>query len=104
MNKNAEAILLVEDNPDDAELTKLALARHGLDGASVRAANPGVIYASVRGFPSNSSRAGEKGFDGIGQAESGMLWVNGTPESGPLKLPFSPVDTGIEPLVIGVEV
>jgi CheY-like chemotaxis protein len=32
MNKNAEAILLVEDNPDDAELTKLALARHGLDG------------------------------------------------------------------------
>jgi CheY-like chemotaxis protein len=31
MNKNTEAILLVEDNPDDAELTKLALARHGLD-------------------------------------------------------------------------
>jgi CheY-like chemotaxis protein len=32
MSKNADAILLVEDNPDDAELTKLALARHGLDG------------------------------------------------------------------------
>lgn len=32
MNKNAGAILLVEDNPDDAELTRLALARHGLDG------------------------------------------------------------------------
>ncbi len=32
MNKNADAILLVEDNPDDAELTRLALARHGLDG------------------------------------------------------------------------
>jgi CheY-like chemotaxis protein len=32
MNKNSEAILLVEDNPDDAELTRLALARHGLDG------------------------------------------------------------------------
>lgn len=32
MNKTANAILLVEDNPDDAELTKLALARHGLDG------------------------------------------------------------------------
>ncbi len=32
MNRTAEAILLVEDNPDDAELTKLALARHGLDG------------------------------------------------------------------------
>lgn len=32
MNKNTDAILLVEDNPDDAELTRLALARHGLDG------------------------------------------------------------------------
>lgn len=32
MNTNADAILLVEDNPDDAELTRLALARHGLDG------------------------------------------------------------------------
>jgi CheY-like chemotaxis protein len=35
MNKNANAILLVEDNPDDAELTKLALARHGLEGRVV---------------------------------------------------------------------
>jgi CheY-like chemotaxis protein len=32
MSKNADSILLVEDNPDDAELTKLALSRHGLDG------------------------------------------------------------------------
>jgi CheY-like chemotaxis protein len=32
MNRNAESILLVEDNPDDAELTRLALARHGLGG------------------------------------------------------------------------
>ena len=32
MNKNADTILLVEDNQDDAELTRLALARHGLDG------------------------------------------------------------------------
>ncbi|GAA6142897.1 response regulator [Hydrogenophaga sp. 5NK40-0174] len=30
MNSNAAPILLVEDNPDDAELTRLALARHGL--------------------------------------------------------------------------
>ena len=35
MTKNADTILLVEDNPDDAELTKLALARHGLDGRVV---------------------------------------------------------------------
>lgn len=35
MNKSADTILLVEDNPDDAELTKLALARHGLEGRVV---------------------------------------------------------------------
>lgn len=70
-----------------------SMERHGLDGPSIRALNPRVIYGSVRGFPSNSARAGQKGFDGIGQAESGMVWVNGTPESGPLKLPYAPVDT-----------
>lgn len=32
MNRPAESILLVEDNPDDAELTRLALSRYGLDG------------------------------------------------------------------------
>ena len=32
MNHLHESILLVEDNPDDAELTKLALSRYGLDG------------------------------------------------------------------------
>ena len=31
MNRTIDTILLVEDNPDDAELTRLALARHGLD-------------------------------------------------------------------------
>lgn len=35
MNRTTETILLVEDNPDDAELTRLALARQGLDGCVV---------------------------------------------------------------------
>lgn len=69
-----------------------SMRRHGLDAATLRQRNPRLIYGSARGFPSTSSRAGDKGFDGVGQAESGMLWVNGTPESGPIKLPFSPVD------------
>jgi crotonobetainyl-CoA:carnitine CoA-transferase CaiB-like acyl-CoA transferase len=80
-----------------------SMARHGLDGPSVRAVNPSVIYGSVSGFPSNTARAGQKGFDGIGQAESGMVWVNGTLESGPLKLPYAPVDTATgDALIQGV--
>lgn len=107
-NRGKRSVVLDLRDPDDASLARSlatgadivihnisasSMARHGLDGPSVRAANPRVIYGSVSGFPSNSSRAGQKGFDGIGQAETGMLWVNGTPETGPLKLPYAPVDT-----------
>lgn len=107
-NRGKRSVTLDLNDPDDEatafalatgadivihNLSAASLARHGLDGASVRAVNPAVIYGSVRGFPSNTARAHDKGFDGVGQAESGMLWVNGTPESGPLKLPYSPVDT-----------
>ena len=69
-----------------------SMRRHGLDAASVRGANPRVVYASVSGFPSNTARGGAKAFDGIGQAETGMLAVNGSPGTGPTKLPFAPVD------------
>lgn len=107
-NRGKRSVVLDLRDPDDEEAArKLAagadivlhnvsaesMARHGLDGPSIRALNPLVIYGSVRGFPSNTTRAGQKGFDGIGQAESGMVWVNGTSESGPLKLPYAPVDT-----------
>lgn len=74
-------------------LTSSSMKRHGLDAETLRAINPGLIYASVSGFPSNSAKADTKGFDGIGQAESGMLYINGTPESGPIKLSYTPVDT-----------
>lgn len=70
-----------------------SMERHGLGGKQLREKNPALIYGSVRGFPSNTSRANDKGFDGIGQAETGMIWVNGTEETGPLKLPYNPVDT-----------
>lgn len=69
-----------------------SMERHGLGGKTLREKNHALIYGSIRGFPSNTSRANDKGFDGIGQAESGMIWVNGTEETGPLKLPYNPVD------------
>lgn len=107
-NRGKRSIVVDLKDPEDAEVARTlavgadivihnasptAMARHGLDARSIRSINPRVIHASVSGFPSTSSKADVKGFDGIGQAESGMLWVTGTPETGPLKLPYAPVDT-----------
>jgi CheY-like chemotaxis protein len=58
MNKNANAILLVEDNPDDAELTKLALARHGLDGRVVHVSDGMQALDYLYRRDSFSDRAG----------------------------------------------
>lgn len=108
LNRGKRSVVLdLKDPADEAAAQRLAhgadvvlhnisassIARHGLDHASVSAVNPSVVYGSVTGFPSNTARGTAKAFDGIGQAESGMLWVNGTEESGPLKLPYAPVDT-----------
>lgn len=51
MNKAVENILLVEDNPDDAELTRLALARHGLGGRVVHVSDgiQALDYLHARG-------------------------------------------------------
>lgn len=73
-------------------VTKRSMAKHGLDAESLRETKPELIYASVSGFPSNGPMAEVKGFDGIGQAESGLMAVNGFPDTGPLKLPYAPVD------------
>lgn len=106
-NHGKKSVVLDLNDPEDEEIAqRLALGadivihnisassmeRHGLGGKQLREQNPALIYGSIRGFPSNTSRAHDKGFDGIGQAETGMIWVNGTEESGPLKLPYNPVD------------
>ena len=58
MNKNADTILLVEDNPDDAELTKLALARHGLEGRVVHVSDGMQALDYLYRRDSFSTRAG----------------------------------------------
>ncbi len=57
------------------------LVKYGLDAASVRAANPGVVYASISGF---GPREGAKvpGYDLMVQAVSGLMSLTG-PADGP---------------------
>jgi crotonobetainyl-CoA:carnitine CoA-transferase CaiB-like acyl-CoA transferase len=51
--------------------------------------NPRLIYAHISGFGSTSSRTA---YDLILQAETGFMHMNGTAESGPLKMPVALID------------
>jgi crotonobetainyl-CoA:carnitine CoA-transferase CaiB-like acyl-CoA transferase len=55
------------------------MARFGLDVASVRATNPGVVYASISGFGSGAG-AHVPGYDLMVQAISGLMSLTGDPD------------------------
>ena len=50
----------------------------------VRSANPGIIYASVKGFGLSGPWSQRKCFDGVAQAAAGALSTTGYPEGEPL--------------------
>lgn len=51
--------------------------------------NPRLIYASITGFGTHDTRVA---FDVVLQAETGYMSMNGTPESGPVKMPVALID------------
>jgi crotonobetainyl-CoA:carnitine CoA-transferase CaiB-like acyl-CoA transferase len=61
------------------------LKRHGLDHASVRAANARVVYCSITGFGQDGPYAARPGYDFIIQAMGGIMDVTGEPGGGPQK-------------------
>ena len=56
------------------------MARFGLDYATVAAANPRLIYASVSAYGRDGALQDRLGFDPIAQAESGFMSMNGEPD------------------------
>jgi len=65
------------------------LAKYGLDYASVAAANPRIVYASITGFGQDGPYADRAGYDFIIQGMSGFMSVTGErddlPGGGPQK-------------------
>lgn len=53
------------------------------------AKNPQLIHGKISGFGKHSDRVA---YDLIVQAESGFMSMNGTPESGPVKMPVALID------------
>ncbi|HTJ99663.1 MAG TPA: CoA transferase [Bordetella sp.] len=62
-----------------------ALDRLGLDEATVRARNPGLVWCSITGYGRAGPRGEYPAYDSVIQAASGLMQLSGTPASGPTK-------------------
>lgn len=106
VNRNKRSVALdFKDEDDRAAARELAarahvvvenfkpggLARFGLDYATVAAANPAVVYASISGFGSGKG-AGLPGYDLMVQAISGLMSLTGDPEGSPYRAGISVFD------------
>lgn len=75
-------IVLASFKPGDAE--KLQMDAH-----SLRENHPELIYAEINAYGRENPRTG---YDAIIQAEAGFTFMNGTPDSGPVKMPVALMD------------
>ncbi|WP_299905891.1 CoA transferase [uncultured Paracoccus sp.] len=100
MNRNKRSIALDLKSTDDREifleLAKTAdvivenyrpgvVAKLGIDYDTIRAINPGIIYASISGFGQTGPWSQRPGFDLMAQAASGIMSITGHPDGPPAK-------------------
>jgi formyl-CoA transferase len=70
------------------------IERLGLGYEAIRALNPGIIYAQVKGFGEGSPYERNLAFDMIAQACGGTMSITGEPDGPPIKPGPSLGDTG----------
>jgi CoA:oxalate CoA-transferase len=68
-------------------------AKLGLDWNSLRRINPRLIHASISGFGQTGELRDWTAYDHIVQAMSGIMWMNGEPDTDPMKVGFPIIDT-----------
>jgi crotonobetainyl-CoA:carnitine CoA-transferase CaiB-like acyl-CoA transferase len=61
----------------------------GMDYHTLKKYNSTIIYGEINGYGKNSKRAA---YDVVLQAETGYMSMNGTPTSGPVKMPIALID------------
>lgn len=88
VHKLAERSDMLVENFRPGVATKL-----GLDWPSLRAVNPGLVYASISGFGQTGTLRDWTAYDHIVQAMSGIMWMNGNPDEEPMKVGFPIIDT-----------
>jgi len=77
------------------------LTRYGLDYEQVADHNPGIVYASIRGYGETGPRASEPGYDAALQAVTGIMAMTGEAGRPPVKLGVAWIDvlTGLHAAV-----
>ncbi|MBD9434905.1 CoA transferase [Pseudoxanthomonas sp. PXM03] len=68
------------------------MARHGLDAATLRAANPRLVYCSITGFGQDGPYAQRAGYDFAVQGLGGLMSVTGAAEGEPQKVGVAVAD------------
>lgn len=71
--------------------------RLGVGADAMRQLNPRLIHCSISGFGRGGPLSDRPGFEVMMQAFTGMMQTTGEPDSGPVRIGFSPIDqtTGI---------
>ena len=73
------------------------MERYGLGYERLRQLNPRLIYCSLTAYGSTGPKKRDPAFDPVVQAASGMMSLNGTPETAPVKVgpPILDFSTGL---------
>jgi len=69
-----------------------ALARFGLDAATLRAGFPSLIYCSISAYGQSGPHSGEAGYDAMIQAAAGLMSVTGETDGPPVKVGVAVAD------------
>lgn len=97
--KSARGLEIVKDMARRADVfienfAPGTIERLGLGFEDVKALNPGIIYAQVKGFGEGSPHQNYLAFDMIAQASGGVMSITGDPEGPPVKPGATIGDTG----------
>jgi crotonobetainyl-CoA:carnitine CoA-transferase CaiB-like acyl-CoA transferase len=75
----------------------------GLDHESVKAINPRIVYATVTGYGTQGPWVGKPGQDLLAQSMSGLAWLSGDADEGPVPMGLAVADlTASAHLVQGI--
>ncbi|MXN45390.1 CoA transferase [Shinella kummerowiae] len=107
INRGKESLGVDLKNPDDLAFLRTLIAkadvliqnfrpgvieRLGLDYAAVKAINPSIVYASISGYGEDGPWVMRPGQDLLAQARSGLMWLNGDEEQGPVPFGLAVAD------------